>query len=107
MNAVNSQTLPPSRTILRVAVLLVIVTVVLATCAQAGTTGTEFQETYDLLLGWAQGYLGKIFAIAAFLIGCAFAAARQTAMPAIFGLVLALIIAFGPSLIERILTATI
>ena len=37
--------------------------------AMAGTTGTEFQSTYNLVLGWAQGYLGKAMAIAAFLFG--------------------------------------
>lgn len=75
--------------------------------AHAGTTGDEFKEVYDLFIGWAKGYLGKIFAIAAFLIGCGFAAARQTPMPAIFGLIMALIIGFGPGLIEKILTAII
>ena len=63
--------------------------------------------TYDLVVGWAKGYLGKIFAISAFLVGCGFAAARQNPMPAIFGLVLALIIGFGPDLIESMLTATV
>lgn len=79
----------------------------LMSSAHAGVTGTEFQETYDLIVGWAKGYLGKIFAIAAFLIGAGFSAARQNPMPAIFGLVLALIIGFGPSLIESILTAVV
>lgn len=75
--------------------------------ADAGVTGLEFKATYELVVGWAKGYLGKIFAISAFLVGCGFAAARQNPMPAIFGLVLALIIGFGPGLIESMLTATI
>lgn len=78
-----------------------------AGAAIAGVSGEEFKETYDLIVGWAKGYLGKIFAVAAFLVGCGFAAARQNPMPAIFGLVLALIIGFGPGLIEKLLTATI
>lgn len=81
--------------------------VVCLASTHAGTTGNEFQDTYDLIMGWAKGYLGKIFAVASFLIGCGFSAARQNPMPAIFGLVLALIIGFGPSLLEKILTATI
>jgi conjugal transfer pilus assembly protein TraA len=75
--------------------------------AQAGTTGTEFKELYDMFIGWAKGYLGKIFAILSFLIGCGFAAARQSPMPAVFGLIMAMIIGFGPGLIEKLLTAVI
>lgn len=97
---------PPSR-LAAYATLFIIATFYLMAIAFAGVTGDEFKETYDLLAGWAKGYLGKIFAVAAFLIGCGFAAARQNAMPAIYGLVLALIIAFGPGLIEKILTATV
>jgi conjugal transfer pilus assembly protein TraA len=96
-----------SRRSLFIATLLVFATLALMATAQAGVTGTEFQVTYDLIVGWAKGYLGKIFAVAAFLIGAGFSAARQNPMPAIFGLVLALIIGFGPGLIESILTATV
>ena len=31
----------------------------LTATAHAGTTGAEFKETYDLVMGWAKGYLGK------------------------------------------------
>lgn len=94
------------RTLMWVGFVLLAAFILMGT-AVAGTTGTEFQDTYDLIVGWAKGYLGKIFAVAAFLVGCGFAAARQNPMPAVFGLVLALIIGFGPSLIEKILTATV
>lgn len=90
-----------------IATVIILAILALMASAQAGVTGVEFQATYDLIVGWAKGYLGKIFAVAAFLIGAGFSAARQNPMPAIFGLVLALIIGFGPALIESILTATI
>ena len=90
-----------------IASLAILTVIILMTRAKAGVTGTEFQATYDLIVGWAKGYLGKIFAVAAFLIGAGFSAARQNPMPAIFGLVLALIIGFGPALIESILTAVV
>jgi len=104
--ALNSISLP-SRKAFMIASLVLLAVLAMMTAAKAGVTGTEFQATYDLIVGWAKGYLGKIFAVAAFLIGAGFAAARQNPMPAIFGLVLALIIGFGPALIESILTATV
>lgn len=107
MNAATHSIVMPSRTTLIVASIIFVAIIALMTTAKAGVTGTEFQATYDLIVGWAKGYLGKIFAVAAFLIGAGFSAARQNPMPAIFGLVLALIIGFGPSLIESILTATV
>lgn len=93
--------------ILTAALVFIVLMFMLNLGADAGVTGLEFKATYDLVVGWAKGYLGKIFAICAFLVGCGFAAARQNPMPAIFGLVLALIIGFGPDLIESMLTATV
>ena len=107
MNAATHSVVMPSRKTLLIAALTSCAILAMLASAKAGVTGTEFQATYDLIVGWAKGYLGKIFAVAAFLIGCGFSAARQNPMPAIFGLVLALIIGFGPSLIESILTATV
>lgn len=107
MNAAINTTSLPSRKTFLIATLCIVAVLAMMTAAKAGVTGTEFQATYDLIVGWAKGYLGKIFAVAAFLIGAGFSAARQNPMPAIFGLVLALIIGFGPSLIESILTATV
>lgn len=95
-----------ARLFIQVAFLLVCATIFISG-AIAGTTGEEFKETYDLLMGWATGYLGKIFAIAAFLVGCGWAAGKQNPMPAIFGLVLAIIIGFGPGLVEKLLTAVV
>jgi conjugal transfer pilus assembly protein TraA len=107
VNAASHSIVTPSRKTLLIASFIVVAILATMATAKAGVTGTEFQATYDLIVGWAKGYLGKIFAVAAFLIGAGFSAARQNPMPAIFGLVLALIIGFGPSLIESILTATV
>lgn len=95
------------RLVVQLALMVLFVFALCFVQAHAGTTGDEFKDTYDLIIGWAKGYLGKIFAVAAFLVGCGFAAARQNPMPAIFGLVLALIIGFGPGLIEKLLTAVV
>ncbi len=111
MNAVLSNTfanaMPTRKALIQWGIVLLVALVLCMATAQAGTTGDEFKETYDLVIGWAKGYLGKLFAMAAFLVGLGFSAARQNPMPAIFGLVLALIAGFGPSLIEKIMTATI
>ena len=89
------------------AFVILLAACILLPAAHAGTTGTEFQDLYDLMIGWAKGYLGKIFAVVSFLVGIGFAAARQSMMPAVTGLTLAMVIGFGPSLIEKILTATV
>lgn len=75
--------------------------------ATAGTTGTEFQALHTLLTGWANGYLGKALAVAAFLFGAGYGVAKQTIVPAILGIVFALVFAIGPGVIDGMLTATI
>lgn len=75
--------------------------------AYAGTTGAEFQGLYDTVLGWAQGYLGKAMAVAAFLFGAGFGVAKQTILPAVLGIVFALVFTVGPGIITGMLTATI
>jgi conjugal transfer pilus assembly protein TraA len=75
--------------------------------AMAGTTGNEFAAMYNLILGWAEGYLGKAMAIAAFLFGAGFGVAKQTILPAVLGVVFALVFAVGPGIINGMLAATI
>jgi conjugal transfer pilus assembly protein TraA len=75
--------------------------------AMAGTTGNEFQNMFNLIQGWAQGYLGKAMAIAAFLFGAGFGVAKQTILPAVLGIVFALVFAVGPGIITGMLAAPI
>jgi len=75
--------------------------------AFAGTTGSEFEGLYNLVRGWSDGYLGKTLAIAAFLVGAIVGFARSTAMPALIGIVFAVLFSIGPSIIDGIATATI
>ena len=89
------------------AILLASVLVLTAVSATAGTTGTEFQGLHTMLTGWANGYLGKALAVAAFLFGAGFGVAKQTILPAILGIVFALVFAIGPGVIDGMLTATI
>lgn len=79
--------------------------VALAGSAYAGTTGTEFQAVYDLIAGWATGYLGRIIALSTFLVGLGITIVRQSLIPVVAGLAVAITVAFGPTVIEGIASA--
>ena len=74
--------------------------------AQAGTTGPEFQTLFNTITNWVGGFLGRALALAAFLFGSGVAIAKQDAIPAIFGVVVALILSVGPTVINTMLAAT-
>ena len=88
-------------------VMLMVGLVAVAAASTAGTTGTEFQALHTMLAGWANGFLGKALAVAAFLFGAGYGVAKQTIVPAILGIVFALVFAIGPGVIDGMLTATI
>lgn len=75
--------------------------------AFAGTTGAEFQGLYQTLYDWATGYLGRAFAIAAFIIGAGIGLARTSAIPALVGVVMALFMFYIPTVINNIVSAVI
>jgi conjugal transfer pilus assembly protein TraA len=79
----------------------------LATSALAGTTGTEFTGLYNMIKGWSEGYLGRTLAIAAFLVGAIVGFARSTAMPALIGVVFAVLFSIGPGIIDGIASGLI
>ena len=79
---------------------------VAAVPAIAGTTGNEFEGLYNMVRGWSDGYLGKTLAIGAFIIGAIVGFAKSTAMPALVGIVFAVLFAIGPGIIDGIATAT-
>ncbi|MBC2731240.1 TraA family conjugative transfer protein [Thiobacillus sp.] len=78
-----------------------------ATTAGGGVTGTEFQALFDMLVGWAEGYLGKALAIAAFVVGALIGFAKSTAMPALVGIVFAIVFGLGPTIINGMFAAVI
>lgn len=85
--------------------LLLVVLLVPALC-YAGTADTEFQPLLQKLMDWVSGYLGKSLAIGALIVGLGIALAQQTLMPALVGLGVAVIAAFGPGIITGLVTAT-
>ena len=80
---------------------------VTAGTAVAATTGTEFNGLVTMLRGWAEGGLGLALAMAAFLIGLAVGLMKQTVMPAVVGIGVALFATLGPGIIASMFTAII
>ena len=68
--------------------------------------GDEFQDIWDLLQGWTQGVLGRIIALGALIVGIAFGLVRQNIIAAVVGIAMAIVLQYGPDVIEGIMTAT-
>lgn len=77
-----------------------------ATYVIAGGGGQEFNAVYDMLADWATGTLGKIIALSALIVGIGLGLVRQSVIAAVIGIAMALVLNFGPTVIEGILTAT-
>ena len=73
----------------------------------AAKTGTEFKTVSDMLQAWSEGYLGMTIALAAFIIGLAVGLMKQTIMPAVVGIGVALAATLGPKIIISMFTAVI
>ena len=100
MFAINSFTLGKKEFI--VAAMLTAV----AVSVSAGNGGQEFTEVYDMLVEWSTGTLGKIIALAALIVGIGFGLVRQSVIAAVIGVSMALVLNFGPTVIDGILVAT-
>lgn len=83
--------------------LLSMALVLIAGAAVAGTDAT-FSTIYTTVSGWATGSLGKLFAVAAFIIGMGIGLVKQSAMAVVLGIAFALIMAYGPGIIDQIVT---
>ncbi|MCW0399309.1 hypothetical protein NB700_001865 [Xanthomonas sacchari] len=77
----------------------------IAASGNAANGGAEFQDLYNLVLGWSEGVLGKTIAVAAFLIGMVMGVAKQSIWAFAIGILFAAALAFGPSIIEGVFTA--
>ncbi len=75
--------------------------------AHAATTGSVFQLAYTTLVGWVQGYGGKVFAVLAFFVGLGVAAWTKSLLPPLLGIGIAFLVAYGIPIIEGVATATI
>ena len=82
-----------------------------ATAVYAGVGGTppggsEFDDIWTLIQGWSQGVLGRIIALGALIVGIAFGLVRQSVVAAVIGISMAIVLQYGPDVIEGIVTST-
>jgi conjugal transfer pilus assembly protein TraA len=75
--------------------------------AMSATTGSEFATLFNRLSDWTTGFLGRALAFAGFLVGIGMGIARSNAMPAVVGIVFALMTSVAPSIINGMLSATV
>ena len=75
--------------------------------ANAGTGGTEFDTMYQMVVDWTEGTLGKLLAVAAFLIGMGMGIVRQSIIAIVLGIGFALALAYAPAIIDAIFTFAI
>ena len=79
-----------------------------ASAAFATTSSdTDFNQVVGLLTGWAQGSLGRTLALGMFVVGIAAGIMRQSVMAAVAGVAGALVLNYGPGVIDTIFGALI
>ena len=69
------------------------------------TNTTDFDEVWELLVGWTQGALGKVLALGALILGIGFGLVRQSVAAAAVGLSMAVVLQYGPYVINQIIGA--
>lgn len=82
-------------------------TAVLASAASAGTSGAEFQDAYELLVGWIEGFFGRALAVAFLLVGLFMGIARQNLMACGVSIAVAFGLVITPTILDNILTTTV
>lgn len=87
--------------------LLVATLMVISGFSFAGTGGATFDTMYTLVRGWAEGTLGKLLAVSAFLIGMGIGIVRQSVLAIVLGLAFALTLAYAPAVIDGVFTFAI
>jgi conjugal transfer pilus assembly protein TraA len=90
-----------------IAFVVAFVVFALAAPVYAGTDGGEFQNMFNKINGWIGGYLGKVVALAAFVIGISYGAIKQNYVVALGGVLAALLIITVPGVINSTVTALI
>lgn len=68
--------------------------------------GNEFQDIWELIQGWSQGILGRIIALGALIVGICFGLVRQSVVAAVIGISMAIVLQYGPDVIEGVVTAS-
>lgn len=74
--------------------------------AHAGTD-TTFDDISLMIADWSKGSLGKTLALATFVVGIGMGVIRQSVMAAAVGVGSALVLNYGPGVIDTTFTALI
>jgi len=75
--------------------------------AFAGTTDTDFTAIVTKLHDWATGTLGRVLALAIFIVGLSLGIVQQSVIAAAVAVGGALILNYGPDILTGIVAATI
>jgi conjugal transfer pilus assembly protein TraA len=87
--------------------VLTAATVIFVPDVLAGTGGSEFDDIYNLLVGWTQGTLGKVIALGVFMVGLGAAVITQTMGAVVIGICCSLALYYGPTVISGVVAALI
>ena len=68
---------------------------------------SAFDDIYNSLSGWSTGSLGKVIAIAMFLVGLGAGIVKQSIMAVVAGVGAAIVLSYGPNVIGSMFSATI
>ncbi len=89
---------------------LIIGAMVLAAGAAAfatTSTDTDFASVVTLLTNWSQGTLGRTLSLGMFVVGIAAGVVKQSVMAAVAGIAGALVLNYGPTVIDSIFGALV
>lgn len=96
-----------NKTLKTVLIVATLAAVVSSGAHAATATDPEFIGMYNMMVSWTSGNLAKALALAAFLFGAGVGIAKQTIIPAIFGIILALVLTIGPGVVTGMFSATV
>ncbi len=88
------------------AILLGIVSILMAGAVMAGADAT-FQSVATTLRNWSEGSLGTTIAIGALVVGLGVGLVRQSLMPVVGAVAMAVAANWGPGILAGMATATI
>ena len=86
---------------------VIVALLVVPTLVYAGTGGTEFDDVWDELEGWAEGALGRVISVGLLVVGLAAGIVRQSIMAAVPAAGAGLALSIGPGVIDDMFTATL
>lgn len=86
--------------------VIVALCLVAASPAMAGNDDT-FEAVEGLVKGWMEGSLGKLFAFSSLGTGLGITIVKQSLMPVVVGVAVAVAAYYGPGVLEKIVAATL